>query len=376
MNICDRLLCTGCGACSNLCPAGCIEMREDEIGHLYPFVDEDKCVNCGLCKKRCPVNTGLDTYAPKKAYATWSLDENEHSASTSGGFANVVSRKIISMGGSVYGSALTDEGIQHIRVNTQQELERLQGSKYVQSPVCGVYKMLKADLKNGKKVLFVGTPCQCAGVKAYLGRDYDELHIVSLICMGVPPQKLLWEELGYIDKKPQKISFRGKEGSMLSVIDGGKVVYSKPSYKNCFYKGFYAKLYFRESCYSCSFKGMERCSDITIGDFWGLGRIEPFEHKIKNGVSVAMPHTEKGIALIDECRDELFIEERTVEEAVRDNSMYRISAKKHRNYDKFKKYYIKKGCRYAIRKTLIKERIYSFGYQSLKKIYRKLKGVK
>lgn len=375
MEICDIMHCTGCGLCLNLCPLKCIEMKEDEFGFLYPKIDDSKCVECGLCRSRCPVNSKPESSLARKAYAAWSLNEKEHESSSSGGIASVISRKIISEGGVVYGCALTENRIEHIRVDNECALSSLKGSKYVQSLIHNIYETIKSDLNDGKKVLFIGTPCQCAGVKAYIGEECGSLYLISLICMGVPPQKLMWEELGYIDTKPQKISFREGDKPILTVIDNDEVVYRKPSYRNLYYKGFYARLCLRESCYNCSFKGMERCSDLSIGDFLKLGRMNPFEHEIKNGVSVVMPHTEKGEMLISACEEELFLEERMLGEVVRYNPMYSVSTKKHRNSDKFKKIYVKKGMVNATRRTLIKEIICSFAYHSLERVYKKIKKI-
>ena len=356
MYIAGTDVCTGCGACAALCPVGCIEMKEDKIGHFYPFIHKEKCLGCDLCRKSCPVMNKPKAYPTGKAYACWSLDGEDRKSSTSGGFASVASAIIIEEGGVVYGSALTPDGIKHIRVSDRENLKKLKGSKYVQSPIDEIYKPLSEDMKNGLKVLFVGTPCQTAGVKAYLGKEYDNLLLIDLICTGVPPQKLLWEHLGCKSAMPQEISFRDGFGGRLTIRSNGSAIYQKFDYEDYFFMGFREHLYFRESCYQCPFTGLSRCSDMTIGDFWGLGKKEPFLYDTKDGVSLVMPHNKKGEDLIEKCRDRLFMEERKLDEAIDSNLRYIKPPAKHKNSESFRKYYINNGFKYALKKSLKKER--------------------
>ena len=212
------------------------------------------------------------------------------------------------------------------------------------------------DLKSGIPVLFTGTPCQTAAVLSFLGRDYDNLYLVDLICTGVPPQKLLWEHLGLMPDALCNISFRGCGGSRLKASGPDGELYKKPYYKDHFLMGFREHLYLRESCYSCPFASNERASDITIGDFWGLGKNEPFKHDITDGVSVVFPHSQKGEELIKMCRDRIFLEERELSEAVLGNPRFNIPSDKHKNYDLFRRCYKRKGFRYAFKKSMRKER--------------------
>lgn len=343
-------------------------MREDEIGRLYPHIDEEKCTKCGLCRRRCPVNAKMTLLPTNKAYAAWSLDPDERRSSTSGGFAAVISRKIIKEGGVVFGSALTTRGIEHIRVDNEEDIKRLKGSKYVESPIVFIYQSLKQDLEKGITVLFVGTPCQVAGVRAYLNREYENLFLIELICAGVPPQKLLWEHLGYIDRKPQEVRFRDNTGSRLIVRDENKIIYQRPVYNDYFFMGFGKKLYLRESCHRCSFIGMNRVADITIGDFWGLNIKEKFDFDIKDGVSLIFPHNRKGEDLIKQCAELLFLEERSVDEAITFNPRYVSSPPKHPKADYFVHNYNRKGFKYALKKSLRKERVRYFIYRNLRAI--------
>lgn len=360
MEICERDLCTGCMACVNSCPKECIDIKEDEIGHIYPHIDENKCVNCGKCKKICPVNTKLSGDTADKVYACWSKDIKERESCTSGGLATVISRNIINDRGAVYGSALTQNGIQHIRVEKEEYLERLKGSKYVQSPVNDVYIPLKNDLENDKKVLFIGTPCQCAGIKAFLGKEYENLYIIDLICTGVPPQKLLWEHLGGI---PDKIRFRDEDGTRLTVVKDGNVVCKRAVWEDYFLMNFSKHLCFRKSCYSCPFAKYERHSDITLGDFWGLGKTVPFKESIKGGVSAVFINTQKGRALFEGVQEEIFFEEREIKEAIEGNPRYITPSAPHRNRSLFIAKYKKEGFKKALCKALRMERIKYFVYR-------------
>ena len=192
--------------------------------------------------------------------------------------------------------------------------------------------------------------------------------------MHTKPQKLLWEHLGYTDKKPEKIRFRDKTGTRLTVIDNGEKVYQKAVYEDYFLMGFSKHLYFRESCYSCNFATKERCSDITLGDFWGLGKEKPFFHDIKNGVSVALINNEKGQKLFGEVSEEIFYEERDVSEAIKGNPRYTSPSKAHQNKEKFLMEYEKYGFKKALKRALKKERIKYLvfeGKQMLKKILKK-----
>ena len=216
MEICRKEDCTGCWACVNSCLHNAISMREEKLGHLYPLVNSDKCINCGLCIKICPANNSKTLCNPKTAYAGWDKNELEYKSSTSGGAASAFARYIIKNGGIVYGCAcLENVDIRHIRIDKEDDLYKLKGSKYVQSNIYDSYRSVKNDLCDNREVLFIGTPCQIAGLKSYLRKEYEKLYLVDLICHGVPSQKLFNYYLEYLSNKFKSkvidIKFRNKE---------------------------------------------------------------------------------------------------------------------------------------------------------------------
>lgn len=341
MYICKEEHCTGCSACMNKCPKQCIEMKEDEIGHLHPYIDDSRCIECGLCRKVCPENTRPVGEPIRKVYAAWSLDDNDRQSSSSGGIASVLTNHIIYQGGKVFGAVSGNHcDVYHKGIDTISETVKFKGSKYVQSTIGYCYKEVKAALESNRKVLFIGTPCQIAGLRNYLGKSYDNLTMVDIICHGVPPIKLVREHLSKFCNIEDitKVTFRDNENYRLSAFRSNKLLYSKPFPKDSYMYGFMYGLFYRPSCYECRYANNLRVSDITIGDFWGLGKTKPVSYPTKK-VSVVIPNTAKGIKMLSECHDYLFLEERDSEEAIAGNTQLQRPSKKHKYYNLFRKIY-------------------------------------
>ncbi|MBQ8658548.1 MAG: Coenzyme F420 hydrogenase/dehydrogenase, beta subunit C-terminal domain [Clostridia bacterium] len=357
--ICKRENCTGCGACVNACPKSCISLDAlGGIGHVYPVIEELRCLECGVCKKVCPQNKLPNLIVPQKTYAAFSLDEKERKIASSGGLASYFTRKILENGGVVYGcsSNLKDRKICHIRCENKEQAQELRGSKYVQSSMEDCYQHCKTDLLEGKEVLFIGLPCQIAGLKSFLGKEQEHLTTVDLICHGVAPQKLLFEHL--VDCKSEagtNISFRSPSGYRLIVRKAEQTLLNVNSIDDLYYIGFLAGLYFRKSCYQCRYATKERIGDLTLGDFWGLGKEIPFDGDIKDGVSLLLVNTDKGGSLLARYREGLFFVERTLQEAQKENQNLVHPSPKHRNTEKFSLIYSKQGFKKAAKKCLKKE---------------------
>ncbi len=340
--------CCGCGACENICPKNAISLNEDEFGYVFPKINSTKCINCNLCKKVCPISNMPKVKYPQKCFAAYAKDKHIHESSTSGGIAAVFSKHVINQSGVVYGAAYCNDTVKHIRVDNFADLKKLQGSKYVQSYILSTFKNVKNDLNNGKTVLFTGTPCQVAGLKNFLQKDYDNLFTADVICHGVPSQKYLKDEIG---TGFTNVSFRSKNDFILKTFKNEKNVNETQMTDSDFYSSFIFGMFYRESCYKCRFAKPERVSDITIGDFWGLGNDSRLLNDNENGISVVLPITNKGIKLFNNCKEDLIFEERSIEEAVNGNSQLKHPFQKPRSYKKFQKIYLRKGLAVAYKKT-------------------------
>ena len=190
--ICEKKKCTACAACLNVCPKGAIRMVEEgAAGYQYPAIDPDLCIDCGLCAKTCPANHPVELRAPMRAYAAISRDEADLMSSASGGASSLLAQETLRRGGVVYGCAMESyRSVRHVRIDKAEDAWKIKGSKYVQSHVGTVHKQVKADLQAGREVMFSGTPCQVAGLRRYLRKDYPNLLLVDLRPMGITGKEL------------------------------------------------------------------------------------------------------------------------------------------------------------------------------------------
>ena len=291
IHILDKKDCCGCSACVQRCPKNCIRMYPDEEGFLYPSIDETLCVDCGLCEKVCPVLNKGDERIPVRAVAIKNDDENIRLNSSSGGAFTALAIKILNEGGVVFGARFNDEWeVVHDYIENADNLHLFRGSKYVQSYIGVTYLQAESFLKNGRKVLFSGTSCQIAGLKRFLGREYENLLTVDVICHGVP-SPIVWKDYldDLISRKKIKgvssledistVSFRSKVTGWhifsmeITGRSGGKL--SEPLSKNVFMQGFLNNMYLRPSCYDCPARKGKSGSDISLGDYWGVENHHP-----------------------------------------------------------------------------------------------------
>lgn len=324
--LCKQEDCTSCMACLNACPFQAISVVENDLSVKVPKIDEQKCRECGLCEKSCPIlSKSLGYNYPKEAIALYTKNVSDRQTCSSGGAATTLARLVISRGGVVYGATAINTYPKLIRVSTAEQLELLKGSKYVYCDSHLIYRSVKDDLVKGKECLFIGLPCQIAGLKQYLRKDYDNLYTVDLICHGTPPfeylRKHLESKIG--EYKPDySVSFRGERDFSTTVYDSdGSVLYTKNQYEDDYFAAFMRGWIYKPGCYSCRFARPERVSDITVGDFWGLahGALGNYQGK----VSVALLNSSKGEKLFTDCSDSFIWEKRTVEEAISGNNQLR-----------------------------------------------------
>lgn len=288
----DKKDCCGCHACASICAHRAITMQADAEGFLYPVVNKDACTDCGLCEQVCPVINQSSPTLPLKVYAAQSYDEDLRRQSSSGGIFTLLAEAVIREGGVVFGAKFDKEwNVIHAWTEAIDGLAAFRGSKYVQSTIGNTYKEAKDFLLQGRKVLFTGTPCQIAGLKRFLRKDYDNLLTADVICHGVP-SPLVWQK--YLDEMRAKgeitaISFRDKTHGWaqyafrLSYIPTGATTTTNskeqtlllPRSENIFMRGFLSDLYLRPSCHACPARSGKSSSDITLGDFWGIQHVYP-----------------------------------------------------------------------------------------------------
>lgn len=346
MMLAEKTKCCGCAVCVDVCPNNFISMEKDGEGFLYPVIDDSKCLNCGLCKSKCPVLSNeieKEKIIPE-AYGIKAKDTELRLASSSGGMFSIIANHVLSEGGIVCGAAMANDckSVEHILVDKQEDLYKLRGSKYVQSKIGNTYRKLESELKKGRKVLFSGTPCQVSGFRSFLGKDYDNLLLVEVICHGVPSPDL-WVK--YIDDRERKtkaqivkVDFRHKKrgwtvfGSRLENSQR-KVLYSTLR-EDPYLLMFLGDYCLRPSCYSCNFKGFKVKTDFTLGDFWGIQSVVPefFDDK---GVSLVLVHSEKAKTLFKKLANLLDFVKVDCMTALKHNIVMIQSVKKPVERDKF-----------------------------------------
>lgn len=344
--------CVGCNACVQRCPKQCISMIEDEQGFLYPHVDVSRCIECSLCEKVCPVINQFESSIPNQVYAAWNPDDSVRLSSSSGGVFHALAKKIIESGGVVFGARFNDRWeVVHAYSETLDGIKAFQGSKYVQSQIRQSYLDTERFLKAERKVLFSGTPCQIAGLKRFLRKDYEGLLLtVDVVCHGVPSPRIWKEYLNYITRPSyapknsvsqpytlsdddilsiEDISFRDKRFGWEKYGIAIRFSYPKKDQstesqcakdkqelvselfeshrENLYMQGFLKDLYLRPSCYKCPAKCGKSHSDITLADFWGIKNHHPEIYSDK-GVSLVLVNSRLG----RECVNSLNIEMKDV----------------------------------------------------------------
>lgn len=351
--------CYGCTSCEQICPRQCISMVSDEEGFLYPRVDIEECIGCKRCEKACPSLATLENCYPLKAYAAINTEEDIRNQSSSGGIFTLLAEAVINQGGVVFGARF-DESWQviHAKAEKIEDLSFFRGSKYVQSKMGNCYTEAQEYLKQGRRVMFVGTPCQIAGLCHFLGMPYEKLLTVDFICHGVP-SPAVWQ--WYVDRKSSEIAKKSLKGifyhwrnccnfvsdvefrnkaygwkQFSMVIRTKGKTYSEKHFNDSYMKAFLDNFSLRLSCYSCKMKYGRSHSDITIADFWNVHKVtEQFDDD--KGTSLVLANSLKGLELFQQlhCRSK----EVDFNDAIQYNRAWCIPYEKNDNRDYFFKHY-------------------------------------
>lgn len=359
----DVVNCCACGACLNECPMGAIDMKYNEEGFLYPRINKALCIGCGKCTKVCAYQNDIyKLCSPKKIYAAISNNTDLKKSASGGVFASLA-KEMILQGGIVYGVSYveTEDGlsVRHTCVGNIDQLESILGSKYIQSHAEKVFREVRTHLKAGKKVLFSGTPCQVAALKAFVKNDYASLFTIDIICHGVPSDKWFSEYIELIEKKfsikIRKFIFRDKTTGWglrgkyeYELTTGKRKQKSFITQESSYYYLFLQNIIDRPNCYTCKYASSKRTGDITIGDYWGIekehGR-EILDNNIivKNGVSCLLVNNSRGEELISKFGTKLRLINSTFEQVARYNEQLNKPSKPRGDREKILNIYRQLG---------------------------------
>lgn len=340
-------LCTGCYACSNICPQKAIELCPDQKGFAYPQIDDEKCVHCGVCDRICPTLNNKNSNIDKvdvDVYACWTLDKRIRFESTSGGFFSMLALEVLENGGHVCGAIYDDiYHISHTIIDSVDDLGKIRQSKYAQSDIGRSFVEVRSHLNDGKVVLFCGTPCECAGLKNFLGHPYDNLIVCDFICRGSNSPKAYKCFVESLESKYKskclRVWFKNKKygwnrfSTYLEFENGKK--YLKDRYTDYFMRGYLEKsLFLRPCCEDCRFKSHKNFSDITMGDFWGIEQYTT-NNDTNGGTSVVFLNSKKGEEYFKKIAPQLYYEKHSYEEVLRANPSLEKSVKRSKDSDRF-----------------------------------------
>jgi len=314
----------GCGACANICPADCIQMMEGTNGFLEPVIDRSKCIQCGKCIQTCPENnSALNANEMKKAYFFVNKDIYNRNLSSSGGFVKAVSDYIVGeKKGVCYGAAFAEDlSVHHVEVDDPEEIYGILGSKYVQSNTEKTFSAVKRQLKRGRYVLYIGTPCQISGLKSYLNNiECKKLVTIDIFCHGVPSPDL-WRrylEEYFCDEIIRYVQFRDKTEGWWKFKFRVQMEHSEyASYYRSptddFLKLFLKNISLNKCCYDCRYRSRQKQSDFYIGDAWNINKVKK-NMDDNRGITTVITNTSKAEMIMDEMKKHHHVFEISLEE--------------------------------------------------------------
>ena len=345
MHVENKHNCTGCGACFNACPTKAITMAWNNNGFYTPYINSEKCVNCGLCERICP----LDKYKSQnieqpEVFAFQNRDKETLYKCASGGAFASLANLVIEHNGTIYGVVYDDNmKVCHAKAESIEDLEKMYSSKYVQGDTKEVFAQAKTDLDNGKTVLFSGTPCQIAGLKSFLRKDYEKLLTVDLVCHGVPSPKVFeMYKKEFMTKRPQdewllNIDFRSKvEGWSPSLVTTTTTTTTTTTHaaKDDFMQAFLSNLSINDSCLNCQFNKLPRIADLSLGDFWGVDKYDQSMNDNK-GLSIVLVNSEKGQFWFNQIKTQGLCKEIPLDFVIKNNPNIYGSSKPHAKREEF-----------------------------------------
>lgn len=327
----DKKLCTGCTSCATICPKNAITLVEDTEGFKYPVIDKNKCIDCGLCKNKCPVLNTKENSSLNECYVGYNKDNAEKEKASSGAIFSLIANYILDNNGIVIGAAFDKNNkLKHMAIESKKSLDKLKGSKYLQSDLDNIFTFIKTNIKE-RKILFVGTPCQVAGIKSIINNK--NLLCIDIICHGVPSPKLFKK---YIKELEEKNNDKLLDYNFRDKITGWDTYSNTATFKNKksselakdnkYMKLFLSDIALRESCYNCNFKLGNKYSDITLGDFWGVQNYYP-EMYNKKGVSSIIINTNIGEEVFENIKDCIEYKKCKLDEIVEGNPSIKSSSK-------------------------------------------------
>lgn len=345
--------CTACSACVYSCPKGAIKIETSGFKKAAR-IDESLCVGCGACTAVCHKCAPMTKSESLVVYAAWANERVDEAAS--GGIATEIYKSFLSEGGVCFGAAWREGAFAKIcMADSTEQVEAFAGSKYVESDLSYAFSDIREAIKAGKKIIFVGLPCQVAAVKKLFNSEL--LYTADLVCHGTPMAEHFDEYIKSIGVDIGSARFRGKEDFVLRLFNkNDECIYREGQHFDPYFKAFLEGLTYKECCYSCPYACTSRVGDVTLGDFWGIDR-GSLENPPSSNISLLLVNTQKGVQIVEMLLDRCTLVERTIEEAVRENKQLTAPSEIHSERKSIAKNLVKYGFVKALNKTKIAKNI-------------------